>query len=209
MVFSSGPVDSETHVVFTKWPDSKPALPTPAAAATYRVSSPHSEDVDAPSGNLPAPSGDVPVPSDDGAASPDDKSELQPEKIDEATEATTTTNEPDNLKYSEGVVKDEATPTKDQPDEVESSPVGVAKVEATPTPEEPRQAWEDPSVGPEIPPKTAPSPTAAQSVGEPLAVEDIELSGSGGQKSEPHHLPPQVMSLLHHTKTSYTHYIGM
>lgn len=199
-------------MVFTKWPDNKPALPTPAAAATYRVSSPHSEDVDAPSGNLPAPSGDVSVPSDDDAASPDDgvsNSELQPEKIDEATEATTTTNEPENLKYSEGVVKYEATPTKDQPEEVESSQVGVAKVEATPTQEEPRQAWEDLSVGPEIPPKTAPSPAAPQSVGEPLALEDIELSGSGGQKSEPHHLPPQVMSLLHHTKTSYTHHIGM
>lgn len=196
--------------MFTKWPDNKPALPTPAAptaAATYRVSSPHSEDVDAPSGNLPAPSGDVLVPSDDGTASPGDgvnNSELQPEKRDEATEATPTTNEPENLKHSEGVVKDEAKPTKHQPEEVESTPVGVAKMEATPTPEEPRQAWEDPSVGPEIPPKTAPSPAAAQSVGEPLSVEDIELSGSGGQKSEPHHIPPQVMSLLHHTKTSYT-----
>ena len=189
-------MNSETCVVFTKWPDSKP--PLAAAAATYRVSAPYSDDVDAPSGNVTVPSGDAPVPSDDGAGVYDDK--ITQEKGVVTKEATPLTPEP-----SGGVVKEEAMPFKQKSEEVTSSPVGGAQVEATPTPEQPRTAWGEPSGGPEIPPETAPSPAAPpqQSAGEILTVEDIEMSdpqeqGSGGPNLDPHHSPPQVSSTSPH-----------
>jgi hypothetical protein len=190
-------VNSETCVVFTKWPDSKP--PLAAAAATYRVSAPYSDDVDAPSGNVTVPSGDAPVPSDDGAGVYDDKISQMQEKGVVTKEATPLTPEP--VEPSGGVVKEEAMPFKQKSEEVTSSPVGGAQVVATPTPEQPRTAWGEPSGGPEIPPETAPSPAAPpqQSAGEILTVEDIEMSdpqeqGSGGPNLDPHHSPPQAHS---------------
>ena len=200
-------MNSETRVIFTKWPGNKeqklPALPDEPAVPS-EVPTAQSEDTSAPS--------DDPVPQ------PDDQSQRKsdPQPGGKALQTTykvspsaaaadpaATTAVPASQPSAEGEGEGEGEDSGKEGDKDKSQgsgstvAVGVAKQGATPPREQSvRQAWGEGASSPGPPPeKPAPATPTAGTPGE-LAVEDVELSdpqqGAEGLISDPTEYPPQV-----------------